>query len=80
MSSEESYDPEDDRKKKMDKYRKKAKRKWLRKRKREGPTAWAGDLALKQQRRCRGEIDRSVEIQEKSKRRRCGDIDRSDEV
>ena len=80
MSSDESYDPEDDRKKKIDKSEKKKRRKWLKKRKGGGPASRAGELALKQQRRRRGKIDRSVEIQRKSKRRRCGDIDRSDEI
>ena len=31
MSSDESYDPEDDREKKIDKSQKRAKRKWLKK-------------------------------------------------
>ena len=78
MSSEESYDPEDDRKKKCDKSRKKATRKWLKKRKRAGAHARSDEVAIKQERRSRGEIDRSAEIQLKSKKRRCGDIDRSD--
>ena len=64
MSSEESYDPEDDKKRKDDKNRKKARLKTLRKRERVGR---ARDVALKQQRRNRGEINRSVEIREKQK-------------
>ena len=70
MSSEESYDPEDDIKRKEDKIRKKATRKMLRKRKRGGPAARARDVALKQQRRNRGEIDRTHEAQRFTKKRR----------
>ena len=93
MSSEESYDPEDEKKRKDDKNRKRLNRKIIRKRKRGGPAARARDVALKQQRRNRGEINRSDEYQhrtlqrragdvehtEKSKKRQCGDINRSDE-
>ena len=62
MSSEESYDPEDDRKKKRDKSRKKAKRKWLEKRKRAGPAERTREVAIKQKRRSRGEINRHAEL------------------
>ena len=80
MSSEESYDPGDDRKRTCDKNHKKARRKWLRKRKRGGPAARAGDVALKQQRRNRGEIDRSGEIQRQAFKRAAGEVDRSGEI
>ena len=80
MSSDDSYDPEDDRKAKRDNSGNKAKRKWLKKRKSTGPAATKRQVVIKQQRRARGEIDRSGDYQRRSKRRRCGDIDRSDEI
>ena len=75
MSSEESYDPEDDKKRKDDKNRKRLNRKIIRKRKRGGPAARARDVALKQQRRNRGEINRSDEYQHRTLQRRAGDVE-----
>ena len=57
-------------KRKDDKNRKKINRRMLRKRKMGGPAARARDVALKQQQRNRGEIDRSDEYQDRSLRRR----------
>ena len=75
MSFEESYDPEDDKKRKDDKNRKRLNRKIIRKRKRGGPAARARDVALKQQRRNRGEINRSDEYQHRTLQRRAGDVE-----
>ena len=77
MSSHYSYDPEDDRKAKRDNSANKAKRKWLKKSKSTGPAATKRQVVIKQERRTRGETDRSGDPQRRSKKRRCGDIDRS---
>ena len=80
MSSDSTYDPEDDKMKKRATSQKKAKLKWIKKRKRTGSDATAIQVEVKRQRRIRGEIDRREEVLRKSKRRRCGQINRSDEI
>ena len=79
-NSDDSYDPGKDRLRKRNSSRKRARKKWLKKRKIAGTAATAIQVAVKRKRRKKGDIDRSAEVQRKASRRKAGDIDRSGEV
>ena len=79
-NSDDSYDPEEDTLSNRNISCRRARRKWIQKRKKAGSAAKVLQVAVKRKRRNKGDIDRSGEIQRKTSRRKAGEIDRSGEI